>query len=135
MKKLGFIMVIACFAIGVVFAQNWNNPQPITIEGTLQLQSGQIAVSTGNSVYFVPELGHFAGFIDGLKEGTRVSVVGYVSGNFIQPVQLIINGKSYDLQGNTLGNYGTGYANYGYGPCCGVGGYGAGCGMGWGRRW
>jgi hypothetical protein len=134
MKKLGFVLVITFLAIGAVFAQNWRNPQPVTVEGTLQLQRGQIAVASGNTVYLVPELGRYVGFIDGLKEGARVSVVGYVSGNYIQPAQLTINGKSYDLGDTTAGNYGAGSGGYGYGSCCDVGGYGAGRGAGWGRR-
>ena len=137
MKKLGFVLVIAFLAISGISAQNWGNPQSITIEGTLQLQNGQIAVSTGSAVYFVPELGRYVGFIDGLREGSRVSVAGYAFGNYLQPVQMTLNGKSYDLQANAFGNYGTGYNNYGvggFGPCCGVGGFGAGR-SGWGRRW
>jgi opacity protein-like surface antigen len=134
MKKILFVMVIACFAISAVSAQNWSNSKVITIEGTLQLQNGQIAVSSGNTVYLVPELGRYVGFIDSLKEGARISVAGYASGNYIQPAQITINGKSYDLQAYSLGNYGTGYANYNnYGPCCG--GYGSGRGMNWGRSW
>ena len=132
MKKLGFVLVIAFLAIGGISAQNRGNSQSITIEGTLQLQNDQIVVSTGNAVYFVPELGRYVGSIDGLREGARVSIAGYASGNYLQPVQMTLNGKSYDLQANTLGNYGTGYSNYGvggYGPCCGAGR------NGWGRRW
>jgi len=133
MKKLGFVLVIAFLAISGISAQNWGNSQSITVEGTLQLQNGQIAVSTGNAVYFVPELERFVGFIDGLREGARVSVAGYASGNYLQPVQMTLNGKSYDLGANySQGGYGYGI---GYNHCGGYGGYGMGYrGGGWGHR-
>ena len=130
MKKIGFVLVIAFAAIGGISAQNWDNSRSITIEGTLQLQNGQIAVSTGNAVYFVPELERYVGFIDGLKEGARVSVAGYASGNYLQPVQMTFNGKSYDFQTN---NFAQGYGGYGRGYCSGPGFAGGGRG-GWGMR-
>jgi len=134
MKKMGFVLIIAFLAIGTISAQNWGNQwggsQSVTVEGTLQLQNGQIAISTGNAFYFVPEIERYIGFIDGLKEGSHVSIDGYASGNYLQPVQMTFNGKSYDFQVKTLGAYGDGY-----GSCCyGTGGYGA-RGGGWGRRW
>ena len=131
MKKLCFILVIAFVATGGISAQNWGNSRSITIEGTLQLQNGQIAVSTGNAVYFVPELGRYVGFIDGFREGARVSVSGYASGNYLQPVQMTLNGKSYDLRTN---NFAQGYGGYGRGYCAGPAGFGGGGRGGWGMR-
>ena len=128
MKKLGFVLVIAFVTIGGISAQNGGNSRSITIEGTLQLQNGQIAVSTENTVYFVPELGHYLGFIDGLKEGARVSVAGYASGNYLQPVQMTLNGKSYDFLTNNFAQ------SYGCGYCSGPVGSGGGGRGGWGRR-
>ena len=131
MKKISFLLVVAILAMGVVSAQNWRNQwgigQPVTVEGTLQLQNGQIVVSTGNAVYFVPVLNQYIGFIDGLKEGARVSVLGYASGDILQVSQITINGKSYVFQSSRYGNN-SAYANYG--SCC----YGWGAGN-WGRRW
>jgi len=130
MRKIGFLLVIAFLAIGTVSAQNWRNQwgisQSITVEGTLQLQNGQIAVSTGNAVYYVPVLNQYIGFIDGLKEGARISVLGYASGNILQASQVTINGKTYDFLTPRYDNNST-YANYG--SCC----YGLGAGN-WGRR-
>jgi hypothetical protein len=127
MKKIVFAVLIAFAVTGAVFAQNWGNPrgmvQSVTVSGTLQLQNGQIAVAQGNTVYFVPILQRYIGFIDGLKEGTAVSISGYVSGNFLQPVQMTLDGKAYDFQ-NPVNN--GGYANYGPGFCGGAC-YGAGC--------
>ncbi|MDR0456462.1 MAG: hypothetical protein LBH20_07255 [Treponema sp.] len=139
MKKIGLVVVIVLLAAGAVFAQRWGNAwgvsQSITIEGTLQLQNGQIAVSTENAVYFVPVLSQYVGFIDGLKEGSRVSVLGYAWGNVVQATQITINGKSYDFQASGYGNYGSGWCG---GVCYGAGNFAAvrgGRGGGCGRRW
>ena len=107
--------------------------QRITVTGTLQLQNGQIALAGGNTVYFVPTLGRYIGFIDGLKEGVGVSIDGYASGNYLEPSKVTINGKSYDFSPNNLGQ---GWGNNGYcGGSYGSGGYGCG-GYGYRRgRW
>jgi hypothetical protein len=121
MKKFGFLTAVVCLAAGTIFAQGWGNAsQPITVNGTLQLQNGQIAVAGGNAVYFVPSLGRYVGFIEGLKEGAGVSIDGYASGNYLEPSRITINGKSYDLAPNNLsqgwGGYGWGgYGHHGYG--------------------
>jgi hypothetical protein len=132
MKKIIFAASITVLAIGAVFAQT----QAITVEGTLQLQNGQITVSTGNSVYFVPVLTRYIGFIDGLKEGARISVSGYPSGNILQATQVTIAGKSYDFPAPAFNGFAPGY---GYGPCCGYGSYSGGMmGGGYGHhrgRW
>ena len=134
MKKIGFVLVIVFLAIGTISAQNRGNQrdyaQSVTVEGTLRLQNGQIAISDGNTVYFVPALSRYIGFIDGLKEGAGVSISGYVSGNFLQPAQLTINGKSYDFQAN---NFAQGYGG-GRGYCSGVVAFGGNGRGGWGMR-
>ena len=131
MKKLGFVLIITIMVIGGISAQNWGASQLTTVEGTLQLQNGQIAVSTGNAFYFVPELGRYVGFIDGLKEDARVSVAGYAFGNYLQPVQMTLNGKSYDFQTN---NFAQGNGGYGRGYCPGPFGFGGGGRGGRGMR-
>jgi hypothetical protein len=125
MKRVGFVMVIVCMAIAAVSAQTPPNPwgQTVTVDGILQLQNGSIALASGNSVYFVPMLTRYVGFIDGLKEGARVSVQGYVGGyNMLMPTAITVNGKAYDLGGNSWGG--------GYG----MGHHGGGYGGGWGHR-
>jgi len=133
MKKLVFLLVIAFMAAGTIFAQGWGGvSQQITVTGTLQLLNGQIALSSGNTVYFVPSLGRYVGFIEGLKEGTSVSIEGYASGNYLEPSKVTISGKSYDFTPNNFGQ-GRG-GGYGY---CGNGSYnsgGYGCGGGYGSR-
>ena len=101
MKKIIFFLLIAVLVVGTVSAQNRNdsrrNNSTVTIDGTLQLEKGAIAVSSGDSVYYVPSLTRYIGFIDGLKEGASVSVEGYEYRNVLYPVKVTIAGKSYDF--------------------------------------
>jgi len=118
MKKIGFIIVIACLVIGSVSAQNWNNgwgttPQTISVTGTLQLQNGVIAVVSGNTGYYVPTLAQYIGFIEGLREGAQVSIEGYVSGNYVQPTKVTISGRSYDFSASA--QQGFAYCGNGWG--------------------
>jgi hypothetical protein len=102
MKKLVLLAIIAFLTAGAVFAQRAEKtrrhpPEAITVEGTLQLQNGMIAVAGGESVYFVPILFRYAGFIEGIKEGNSVSIEGFAFKNFLLPVKLAVGGKSYDF--------------------------------------
>ena len=108
MKKIGLFAVIAFLAIGSIFAQNQERekrtpPETITVEGTLQLQNGMIAVKSGESVYYVPMLQRLVGFVEGLKEGSTVSIEGYASKNFLRPTKLSLSGKSYDFPARGFG--------------------------------
>ena len=73
------------------------NPNPVTVSGTLKLQRGMIAVESGENVYFVPLLNRYVGFINGMTEGTRVSVEGLQFRNIIQPIKFTIDGRTYDF--------------------------------------
>ena len=117
MKKLVFLSLIALLVIGTVSAQGWTSPETIRVEGTLQLQNGYIVLSTGTVVYYIPGLMRYIGFIDGLREGARISVEGFVSGNLLQATKLIIGGREYDLLAN----------NQRWGPMGGHHGRGRGC--------
>ncbi|MDR2923043.1 MAG: hypothetical protein LBU85_06860 [Treponema sp.] len=163
MKKTFILLAVAFLAVGALPAQGWGgrgSPEPVKIEGTLQLHNGQFAVASGNNIYYVPRIGRYVGFIDSLKEGSNVSFEGYVFGNFLRPVTMTISGKSYDLAGgansgaNSGASSGTdggarkkgefnnrGFNRFGPAPgCCGSG-YGGndgnrprgsrGRGMGW----
>jgi hypothetical protein len=123
MKKAFAVFALAALIAGAAAAQSgaWGYAAPVTVKGTLTLQNGVIALTGENAVYFVPALTRYIGFIDGLKEGAKVSVAGSVNGNVIAPSQITVNGKSYDLLG----------VNAGYG--CG-GGYCYGGGVTGGRR-
>ena len=138
MKRIVFLTVIAFLAIGTISAQGWGYrwtpPQTVTVEGTLQLQNGQIVLSSGTNVYFVPTLARYIGFIDGLREGARVSVEGYASGNFLEINKLTISGKAYDFSANT-NVLAASYGCYGYGGGYGCGGYGVASGSSRRGRW
>ena len=102
MKKLVFLLLISLLIIGTVSAQGWGwtPAETIRVEGTLQMQNGHIVLSTGTAVYFIPGLMRYIGFIEGLREGTRISAEGFVSGNFLQAIKLIIGGREYNLTAN-----------------------------------
>jgi len=73
---------------------------PVTVEGTLKLERGFVAVESGETVYLVPMLNRYIGFISDLKEGARVSVEGRGFRNTIHPTKVTIGGKSYDFPSN-----------------------------------
>jgi len=69
----------------------------MTVDGVLKLEKGLVAVANGDSVYYVPALNRYIGFIEGLKEGAKVSVEGVQFKDVIRPVKVKIDGKSYDF--------------------------------------
>ena len=96
------LLAVALMAIGTVFAQNQEKerrspPKPITVEGTLQLQNGFIAVANGDTVYYVGMLHRYIGFIEGLKEGNKATIEGYAYKNFLRPTKMVVGGKTYDF--------------------------------------
>ena len=104
MKKLMLFILIAVFALGTVSAQTrQRDSNSITVNGILKLERGHVAVQSGDSVYSVPVLTRYIGFIDELKEGKAVSVEGYVFGNIIYPAKLTIDDKSYDFSASGPG--------------------------------
>jgi len=124
-KKLTVLILISFFLIGAVYGQGIRDNQGagdtqrrterqpnndsqrrterqrsndlVTIEGTLKLERGFVAVESGDSVYYVPMLNRYIGFINDLREGTRVSVEGRESRNVIQPTKVTIGGRTYDF--------------------------------------
>jgi hypothetical protein len=128
MKKIVLAMLAALMAAGTVSAQSmpWGGAQPQSVQGTLGLQNGAIVLfpsantAGGNTVYYVPHLSHYVGFIDGLKEGAQVRLDGYSMGNgYFVPSKITIGGKDYDVF--------AGYGGYGPGRGHGGHGYGRGC--------
>jgi len=104
MKKIGFVLIITFLVIGSVFAQERNErparraaPELVTVEGTLQLRNGFISVASGENNYYVHRLNRLVGFVDGLREGSRVSIEGYVAGNSLFATKLTIDGRVYDF--------------------------------------
>jgi hypothetical protein len=76
-----------------------NSEAQTTVEGTLKLQNGFIVIERGDTVYLVPMLNRYIGFIGGLREGNNVSVEGRVSRNVIHPAKVTIDGKDYSFFG------------------------------------
>jgi len=108
-KKLVLFLLIAAILTGSVFAQNRSNQgnrqrenNNVTVSGTLKLERGIVAIQgEGDNVHYVPMLNRFIGFINGLREGANVSVEGTRFRNFIQPVKVTIEGRTYDFPANS----------------------------------
>jgi len=134
-KRFSLFVFVAILIAGNVFAQgiddraNRNNRQDkteqadrnnrqrelktVTIEGTLQLEKGSIVLKSGEKSYFVPLLTRYAGFIEGLKEGAKVSVEGFEARNFIMPKKATIAGKEYNFLADGRG---PGFGNDNFNP-------------------
>jgi len=123
MKNFIFFLTIAVLIAGTVSAQpirDQRNPTPkeepeqlkdtaqpknsrvreaksVSVEGVLKLEKGFVAIESADTVYYVPMLNRYIGFITGLREGEKVSVEGYEFRNMIRPVKVTIAGKSYDF--------------------------------------
>ena len=106
MKKIFITAAVVLLLAGNAFTQAWGPqgrgtwPPPaetVSVEGTLQLHNGHIALNSGTTVYYVPRVGRLTGFVDGIREGARVSVEGYAQGNFLHVTKLTIAGRVYDF--------------------------------------
>jgi len=124
MKRLIIFPIIAVLITGMVSAQaikDQSAPRPqerkeqlrdipppprnsragevnsVTVDGVLKLEKGFVAVESSDSVYVVPKLNRYIGFIAGLREGAKVSVEGYEFNKMIRPTKVTIEGKSYDF--------------------------------------
>jgi len=124
MKKLTIFALISIMIAGSVFAQpireqRGTAPQSrgdhrqeaapqasgerqreipkVTVDGKLKLDRGLVAVESGDTVYHVPVLNRYIGFISGLREGTNVSVEGFRFRNMLQPIKVTIDGQVYDF--------------------------------------
>jgi hypothetical protein len=90
-------------------AQQQVPAEQVTVAGNLGIVHGRIAVVSGDTTYYVSGLQRYAGFIDGLKEGARVSLEGSAyalpsdaKAKFLRVSKLSLNGKDYDLAPVTL---------------------------------
>ena len=127
MKRLTIFLLVAAMFIGSIYAQPMSErtepeqpeqqeqqrtqqkqraqngevrqreSNPVTVEGTLKLERGFVAVDSGDTVYYVPMLNRYIGFINDLKEGAAVSVEGHGFRNIIQPTKVTIGETSYDF--------------------------------------
>jgi hypothetical protein len=111
--KILFIILILGLA-ATASAQGWRNngwrphipaAETVTVSGDLTITHGMPAVKSGSVTYLIGGLTRLAGFIDGLKEGSRVTVQGAARQinqdaelKFLQPSKLTLNEKTYDLE-------------------------------------
>ncbi|GHT74027.1 hypothetical protein FACS1894124_3290 [Spirochaetia bacterium] len=78
--------------------------ETVTVNGTLQLVEGRIAVVSDGKTYFTHDLQRLIGFIDGLKESASVTLEGAAypvpnnaDARFLRVTKLTFNGKTYDF--------------------------------------
>ena len=67
----------------------------VKIDGTIKLEKGFVSVQSGDAVYFVPMLSRFIGSIDELKDGAKVSLEGHGFKNFVHPMKVTFDNKTY----------------------------------------
>ena len=107
MKKMAFFVFLAAAVCGLSLAQT--EPETVTVNGTLGLNGGRIVLTSGDTSYFVRGLERFIGFIEGLRDGAKAAIEGYVSPPSLEgagerllfPVKLTLDGKDYEV-GPTL---------------------------------
>jgi hypothetical protein len=125
MKKKTQIFMFALIGLlcaGSVWAQDWGHgpgrrgnlppAETVTVNGTLQLVEGRIAlVADGKTYYTNGPFQRLIGFIDGLKEGAAVRLEGPATtvplnpnARFLWVTKLTFNGKTYDFP-STSGGY------------------------------
>jgi hypothetical protein len=120
MKRIVTVCIVALTAIGAASAQGFGGGQGMarqpaqaqvqiqqvesTIEGKLALVQGHPSIVVKDKTYFVQIPQFLYGFVDGLKEGANVKLVGfeaaipYAPNSFFFNVStLTIGSKSYDL--------------------------------------
>jgi hypothetical protein len=108
MKKIISFMVIAVLIAGTVCAQdkapreNSRQRDIVSVEGNLKLENGIVSVQSGDTVYRIPLLNRYIGFINGLREGAKVSVEGNAFRNFIMPKKVVIDDKTYEFGGSEI---------------------------------
>jgi hypothetical protein len=78
--------------------------EQVSITGNLTIDKGSIAIKQGDTVYIVPGLQRFVGFIDSLKEGAQASVEGFAvpsrwdpQTKYVRVTRLNIGGQDYDM--------------------------------------
>jgi len=101
MKKLAIVLFLGLLIAGSAFAQwggtGYSVQTPQIITGTLQIIYGMLAVvTTGNQVYYVPNLQPYYG-VNSMYLNTTVSVYGNVANNYCEPSSFMVNGTWYSI--------------------------------------
>jgi hypothetical protein len=112
MKKIIAIAAIALAATAITPAQTpptgtapaVTAQETVKVEGKLALINGRIGVKQGDKTYYLNNVDHLAGFIEGFKEGSSVKLEGYAVPLPAAPeyvnlmvTKLTVGGKDYDL--------------------------------------
>jgi hypothetical protein len=95
MKRCLLFIIVLFLSAAAAFAQNEPRNQgqvppetdsgsgrsrsAVSIQGVLSFVNGRIAVKSGETTYYVWGLDRLFGFVDGLKEGSSVTLEGYAS--------------------------------------------------------
>jgi hypothetical protein len=115
MKRKVLFVFLALGIAGLAAAQGWGRgmwgwpgaavaAEAATVSGNLTIAQGSPAVKSGDTTYLIPGLFRYVGFIDGLKDGARVSLEGEAFTTTQDPKvkilranKLTIGAKDYDL--------------------------------------
>lgn len=124
MKKTLITLLIVALSGTTVFAQGRNPGQgqgrgqtaveskseQVEAEGILVVLNGRIALKTSDKSYYVWGFQQLIGFVEGLKEGVAVKIIGQTRELPLAPEyallraeQLIFNGKTYELSPTGIG--------------------------------
>jgi hypothetical protein len=121
MKRI-VVLAMGLLSLGLfLYAQEGNAPQQnkrrygglgenqgaaaekLSLSGTLGLSRGIIVLKNGEETWYVPGLRHYAGFIDGLKDGAAVTLEGWgrkipqTGTGFLWASKLILDGTEYEV--------------------------------------
>ena len=84
--------------------RNWQQPEPITLTGSMIVANGRPAFKSGDITYYISGVNQLIGFVDGFKEGAQVTVEGRAydiprteNVKFLMTSKITIAGKSYDI--------------------------------------
>ena len=128
MKRILMVTLLALSAVALISAQGMNRNGPgnrgdnratpqvvsekITVTGNLSLANGMIAIKSNDITYLIPGLMRYVGFIDGIKEGSQVTIEGNAISRqadaktkVLSAQKLTIGNKEYEMgMPNAFGN-------------------------------
>ena len=113
MKRTIFIFLLVFGLVAPAFAQGWGRgwvrpsiPQPeaVTVSGNLIVAHGLPALRSGDVTYLIGGINRLVGFVEGLREGSNVTIVGHAISSpqeetlkILRPTELIFDGRSYEM--------------------------------------
>ena len=111
MRRTTFFILLVFGLIAPAFAQGWGRgrvqpPQPeaVTVSGNLILAHGLPALRSGDVTYLAAGINRLIGFVDGLREGSYVTIIGYAISSprdemlkLLRPTELTFDGRTFDL--------------------------------------